>query len=149
MRVPSHFLQYIFLFVLVHNSEFVENLINNYCTRPHLMWSSAQWVKGIDSEAFYSIITMQRMLLCIVLHHGCSSGPFSRKLLWQTDSERITPVYDKCSQPITCSDFSSLYQTLSLAIDLKLHVNPGPSKNDGTLYHWTQRRRLYHGHTFA
>ena len=29
------FLQYIFLFLSVHNSEFLENLIKNYCTRPH------------------------------------------------------------------------------------------------------------------
>ena len=28
-------MQYIFLFLLVHNSEFLENLIKSYCTRPH------------------------------------------------------------------------------------------------------------------
>ena len=44
----AHFLQYIFLFLLVHNSEFLENLIKNYCTRPHfdVVYSSAQWVKN-------------------------------------------------------------------------------------------------------
>ena len=44
----AHFLQYIFLFLLVHNSEFLENPIKSYCTRipDHMfMWSSAQWVK--------------------------------------------------------------------------------------------------------
>ena len=35
-QIRAHFLQYIFLFLLVHNSEFLENLIKSYCTRPHL-----------------------------------------------------------------------------------------------------------------
>ena len=34
-QMRAHFLQYIFLFLLVHNSEFLENLIKSYCTRPH------------------------------------------------------------------------------------------------------------------
>ena len=41
----AHFLLNIFLFLLVHNSQFLENLIKNYCIRTHiLMWSSAEWV---------------------------------------------------------------------------------------------------------
>ena len=35
----AHFLQHIFLFLLVHDSEFLDNLIKtnkSYCTRPHL-----------------------------------------------------------------------------------------------------------------
>ena len=47
----AHFLQKIFLFLLVHNSEFLENLIKNYCIRPHLMWSSAEWVKPCRTHA--------------------------------------------------------------------------------------------------
>ena len=31
----AHFLQYILLFILVHKSEFLENLIKSYCTRLH------------------------------------------------------------------------------------------------------------------
>ena len=31
----AHFLQKIVFFLLVHNSEFLENLIKNYCIRPH------------------------------------------------------------------------------------------------------------------
>ena len=34
-QMRAHFLQYIFLFRLVNNSEFLENLIKGYCTRPH------------------------------------------------------------------------------------------------------------------
>ena len=36
-QMRAHFLQVIFLFLLVHNSEFLENLIKNYCTRPHVV----------------------------------------------------------------------------------------------------------------
>ena len=31
----AHFLQNFFLFLLVHKSELLENLIKNYCIRPH------------------------------------------------------------------------------------------------------------------
>ena len=41
------FLQYIFLFLLVHNSEFLGNLIKSVPDHI-LMWSSAQWVKSMD-----------------------------------------------------------------------------------------------------
>ena len=34
-QMRAHFMQYIFLFLLVHNSEFLGDLIKNYCTRPH------------------------------------------------------------------------------------------------------------------
>ena len=34
-QMRAHFLQVIFLFLLVHNSEYLENLINKYCTRRH------------------------------------------------------------------------------------------------------------------
>ena len=68
---------------------------------------------------------------CMAAHQGPSPGNYSDRLT----ANKLHQCTIKCSQPITCSDFSSLYQTLSLAIDLKLHVNPGPSKNDGPLYH--------------
>ena len=34
-QMRAHFMQNIFLFLLVPNSEFLENLIKIYCTRPH------------------------------------------------------------------------------------------------------------------
>ena len=34
-QMRAHFLQKIFLFLLVHNAEFLENLIKNYCIRMH------------------------------------------------------------------------------------------------------------------
>ena len=42
----AHFLQNSFLFLLVHNSEFLENVMKNYnIVSDHiLMWSSAEWV---------------------------------------------------------------------------------------------------------
>ena len=40
----AHFMQYIFLILLVHNSEFLENLINSYVPDHILMWSGTQWV---------------------------------------------------------------------------------------------------------
>ena len=36
-----------FLFLLVHNSEFLENPVKNYCIRPHYMWSRAEWVNPL------------------------------------------------------------------------------------------------------
>ena len=33
--MKAHFMQNIFLFLLVHNSEFLEYRIKNYCIRPH------------------------------------------------------------------------------------------------------------------
>ena len=47
-QMRAHFSQNIFLFLLVHNSEFLEDLIiivSNHI----LMWSSAQWVNKADS----------------------------------------------------------------------------------------------------
>ena len=41
-QMRAHFLQKFFLFLLVHNIEFLENLIKNYCIRMHC---KAEWVK--------------------------------------------------------------------------------------------------------
>ena len=49
----AHFLQYIFLFLLGHNSEFLENLIKSYCTRPHF---STQWVLNGLVKALVNIV---------------------------------------------------------------------------------------------
>ena len=66
----AHFLQKCFLFLLVQNAEFLENLINNYCIRPHLMWSSAQWVKDPHNvlQICHTTFELQCKLLHIVLH---------------------------------------------------------------------------------
>ena len=43
----AHVLQNYLLFLLVHNSEFLQNLIKNYCIRPHFdVVYSAEWVKS-------------------------------------------------------------------------------------------------------
>ena len=42
----AHFLQYIFLFFLVHNSDFLKKTSRIIVPDHILMWSSAQWVKS-------------------------------------------------------------------------------------------------------
>ena len=44
----AHFLQIFFLYLLVHNSDFLENLIKNYCIRPHfdVVYCSMGWGGG-------------------------------------------------------------------------------------------------------
>ena len=57
-------MQYIFLFLLVHNSEFLEILIKSYCTRPHtLMWSSTQWVKNQKGAIATDFVSLYNTLL--------------------------------------------------------------------------------------
>ena len=43
----AHFLQKNFLFLLVHNSEFLETLSRIIVSDHILIWSSAQWVKQL------------------------------------------------------------------------------------------------------
>ena len=53
----AHFLQYIFIFLLVHNSEYLENLIKSESVPDHiLMWSGAQWVKILHIQANRTIL---------------------------------------------------------------------------------------------
>ena len=42
--MKAHFLQKIFLFLLVHNPEFLENLSRIILSEQILMWSRAEWV---------------------------------------------------------------------------------------------------------